>query len=78
MTTPNEQVIETTAGQVAAELRRLGVSDQQHVIVMVEPNDWLLRAREASRPRVIAAGLSDEDIDQMIKEAQRDVASHLG
>jgi hypothetical protein len=74
MTTSNERVIETTAGQVTAELRRLGVSDQQHVTVVVEPSDWLLKAREASRPLVIAAGLSDDDIDQMIKEAQRDVA----
>ncbi len=30
-------------------------------------------ARRASRARVIAAGFTDDDIDQMIKQAQKDV-----
>ena len=72
------EVFETTAGQVKAVLARLGVSDQQHVTVMVEPNDWLWKAREVSRPLVIAAGLSDDDIDRLIKQAQKEVEPQHG
>jgi hypothetical protein len=77
MTTSIERIIETTAGQVTAELRRLGVSDHQHVTIMVDADDWLQKAREASRPLVIATGLSDDAIDRMIKQAQREVADQI-
>ncbi len=66
-------VFETTASQVPAMLARLGVAGGRRVTVMVEPDDWILKAREASRPLVIAAGLSDDDIDRMIKQAQHEV-----
>jgi len=33
----------------------------------------LLPGRRESRARVVAAGLTDADIDQLIKDAQRDV-----
>ena len=67
------EVFETTAGQVADVLRRLGVPEERMITVMIEPDDWLTKARQESRRLVIAAGLSDEDIDRMIKQAQKEV-----
>ena len=69
-------VIETTAGQMAAELDRRGISRDQPITVMIEPDDWLADARRYSRPRVIAEGWSDEDIDRIIHE-ERDAVSAL-
>jgi hypothetical protein len=43
------------------------------VTVMIEPDDWLTKARQESRRLVIAAGLSDDDIDRLIKQAQKEV-----
>ena len=43
-----------------------------------EPEDWIAAARRFSRPKVIAAGLSDADIDRLIKQAQKDVEPRLG
>jgi hypothetical protein len=67
------QVIETTAGQIATELARRGISEQRPVTVMIEPDDWLAKARQEARARVTAAGLSDEDIDRLIKEARSEI-----
>jgi hypothetical protein len=67
------EVFETTAGQVTYVLKRLGVPKERMVTVMIEPDDWLTQARQASRRLVIAAGLSDDDIDRMIKQAQKEV-----
>ena len=44
----------------------------------VEPDYWLAKARQKSRRLVIEAGLSDDDIDRMIKEAQKEVPPRLG
>ena len=66
------EVIESTVGQIAAELARRGIEADRPVTVTVEPDDWLTRARRESRARVVAAGLSDEDIDRLIKEARRE------
>jgi hypothetical protein len=68
------EVFETTAGQVTDVLERLGVAKERIVTVMIEPDDWLAKARRESRRLVIAAGLSDGDIDRLIKQAQREVA----
>lgn len=54
-------------------LVRLGVPEERMVTVMIEPDDWLTKARSASRRLVIAAGLSDDDIDRLIKQAQKEV-----
>jgi hypothetical protein len=70
------EVFETTAGQVTDVLKRLGVSKER--MVMIEPDDWLTKARQASRRLVIEAGLSDADIDRMIKQAQKEVEPLLG
>jgi hypothetical protein len=64
------EVVETTAGQIADVLRRLGVPQERRVTVMIEPDDWLTKARQESRRLVIAAGLSDADIDRLIDEAR--------
>ena len=70
--------IESTAGQVAAELARLGIAPDKHVTIMIEPDDWLAEVRRQSRPKVIEAGWSHDDIDRLIKQAQNEVVSSLG
>jgi hypothetical protein len=72
------EVFETTAGQVADVLARLGVPDERMITVMIEPDDWLTTSRQASRRLVINAGLSDDDIDRMIKEARGEVEPLTG
>jgi hypothetical protein len=69
-------VIESTAGEVAAELARRGVAPEQRVTITIEPDeraDWIGKARQFSRPKVIEAGWSDDDIERLIKQAQREV-----
>jgi hypothetical protein len=66
------EVIETTVSNVAAELTRRGLEPDDRVTIMIEP-DELIPGRRASRARVIAAGLTDDDIDRMIKQAQKEV-----
>jgi hypothetical protein len=72
------EVFETTAGQVTDVLERLGVPKERMVTVMIEPDDWLAKSRQESRRLVIAAGLSDEDIDRLIDEARSEVQPRLG
>ena len=48
------------------------------ITVMIEPEDWLTRARQASRRLVIEADLSDDDIDRLIKRAQKEVEPRAG
>lgn len=72
------QFIESTAGQVAAELARRGIAPDQHVTVTIEPNDWLTEVRRSTRPRVIANGWSDADIDRIIDEERDAVQPRLG
>lgn len=67
------EVVETTVEQATDVLERLGISKERMVTIFVEPDDWLTRARQESRRLVIAAGLSDDDIDRLIKQAQREV-----
>jgi hypothetical protein len=64
------EVIETTVGKVAAELAKRGLDPDDRVTVTIEP-DELIPGRRASRARVVAAGLNDDDIDRLIKQAQR-------
>lgn len=67
------QFIESTAGQAAAERARRGIAPDRHVTIVVEPDDWITEARRFSRPKVIEAGWSDDDIDRLIKQAQQEV-----
>jgi hypothetical protein len=71
------EVIETTVSKVAAELAKRGLDPDDRVTIMIEP-DELIPGRRASRARVIAAGLSDDDIDGLIKQAQKEVEPRAG
>jgi hypothetical protein len=68
------EVIETTVSEVAAELARRGLDPRDRVTVTIEP-DELVPGRREARVRVIAAGLTDDDIDRLIKRAQQEVES---
>ncbi len=72
------EFIESTAGQVAAELARRGVSPEQRVLITIEPDDWIAQARKFARPLVKAEGWSDADIDRLIDEARDDVRPRRG
>jgi hypothetical protein len=65
------EVIETTASQASAELARRGVDPNDPVRITIE-DDEVIPGRRASRAKVIAAGLTDDDIDRLIKQAQKE------
>ena len=70
------EFIESTAGKVAEELARRGVSPAQRVTITIEPDepqDWLAKARAFARPKVVGEGWTDADIDRIIEE-ERDAA----
>jgi len=65
------EVIETTVGEVTAELARRGLDPNDRVTVTIQP-DELIPGRREARARVIAAGLTDDDIDRLIDEARNE------
>ena len=71
--TATRETIEVPAGEVAAELRRRGISSDEKVTLTIEPENEIFPGRRASRARVVAAGLTDDDIDRLIKKAQTGV-----
>jgi len=71
------EVIETTASEASAELARRGLDPQDRVTITIQP-DELIPGRREARLRVIAAGLSDEDIDRLIKQAQHEIEPSAG
>jgi hypothetical protein len=71
------EVIETTAGKVGAELARRGIGSDERVIVTIEEQE-LIAGRRESRTRVVAAGLTDNDIDRLVKQAQKEVEPRVG
>jgi len=71
------EVIETTVSEAAAELSRRGLDPDDRITITIEP-DELIPGRRASRARVIAAGLTDDDIDRLIKQAQKEVEPRSG
>ena len=71
------EVIETTVGEIGAELERRGLDPHDRVTVTIDP-DELIPGRREARARVIAAGLTDDDIDRLIKKAQKEVEPLLG
>ena len=71
------EVIETTVSEATAELSRRGLDPDDRVTITIEP-DELIPGRRASRARVIAAGLTDDDIDRLIKQAQKEVEPRAG
>ena len=48
------------------------------ITAKIEPDNWLTKVRQGSRRLVVRAGLSDEDIDRIIKQAQKEVEPPLG
>jgi hypothetical protein len=72
------QVIEITVGEIAEELKRRGISSDERVTLTIEPERELIPGRRESRAHVVAAGLSDADIDRLIKQAQHEVEPKLG
>jgi hypothetical protein len=74
------QFIESTAGDVTAELARRGIAPDQRVTITIEPDepdDWIAKARRFARPKVIAEGWSDADIDRIIEEERQAVQPRL-
>lgn len=71
--TATRETIEVTAGEVAAELKRRGIASDEKVTLTIELDREIIPGRRASRARVVAAGLSDDDIDRLINQAQSDV-----
>jgi hypothetical protein len=71
------EVIETTVSKVAAELVKRGLDPDDRVTITIEA-DELIPGLRASRARVIAAGLTDDDIDRLIKQAQKEVEPRAG
>jgi hypothetical protein len=65
--------IVTTAGAASEELMRRGVGSDEEVTLIIDLDAGRLPGRRASRALVIAAGLSDEDIDRLIEEAREEV-----
>ena len=68
-------------GEVAAELARRGIRADQRITVTIEPaepDDWITKARAYARPKVMAEGWTDADIDRIIKEERRAVQPHKG
>jgi hypothetical protein len=79
MTGRQVEVIESTAGQVAEELARRGIRPEDRATLTIDPEqDLLFLGRKESRARIVAAGLSYEDIERLIEESREDVQPHLG
>lgn len=70
------EVIQVAASEVSAELLRRGVASDEKVTLTIEAE--LVPGRRESRARVVAAGLTDDDIDRLIKRAQKEVEPHRG
>jgi hypothetical protein len=68
--------IESTAGEVAAELAHRGIRADQRITVMIEPaesDDWIAKACAYARAKVMEEDWSDANIDRIIKEERRAV-----
>ncbi len=72
------EVIQVAAGDISAELLRRGIASDEQVTLTIEPERELIPGRRESRARVVAAGLTDDDIDRLIKQAQKEVEPHIG
>ena len=70
------ETIEVTAGEVTSELKRRGIGSDERVTLTIERE--LFSGRRESRKLVVAAGLTDEDIDRLIEQAREEVAPRLG
>lgn len=71
------ETIETTVGKIAEELIRRGLDTHDRITVTIAP-DELIPGRREARARVVAAGLTDNDIDRLIDDARTEAQSRLG
>jgi hypothetical protein len=71
------EVIETTADKVSAELRRRGVDPDEPVTLILDLGRELVPGRREGRAHVVAGGLSDNDIDRLIRNARRDANEEM-
>lgn len=78
MTKAPQVTVTTTAGEIAAELKRCGIGSDEPVTLTIELAEEMIPGRRESRARVVAAGLTDEDIDRLVKQAQREVEPRAG
>ncbi|MEJ2118271.1 MAG: hypothetical protein P8Y36_10385 [Alphaproteobacteria bacterium] len=69
----NPHIMEVKACEVAEKLRHLGIGSDELVRLTIEPDHEIIPGRRASRANVVAAGLTDCDIDRLIKQAQHEV-----
>lgn len=74
---PQANMIECTAGQVSSELTRYGVLPQERVTVAIFQEEELIPGRRETRARVVAAGLTDADIDCLIEDARKEVYEEM-
>ena len=72
------EIIEVRAGDIARELQRRGIALDERVTLTIEAEPELLPGRRESRARVVAAHLTDDDIDRLIKQAQAEAELHRG
>ena len=72
------EVIKTTAAKVGAELARRGISPDETVTITIDLEQELIPGRREARAHVVAAGLTDDDIDRLIKEERAAVQPLLG
>jgi hypothetical protein len=72
------ETITTTAGKVAAELKRRGIAADETVTITIDLDKDVIPGRREARARVFAAGLSDDDIDRLIDEARTEAQPLLG
>ena len=70
---PAPAVIEIAAGEVSDELQRRGIGSDERVTLMIATEQEWIPGRRESRARLVAAGLTDGDIDRLIKQAQQEV-----
>jgi len=79
--TTQPEFIQSTAGNVDAELSQRGIAPGQRVTITIEPDepeDWIAKARRFARPKVLAEGWTDGDIDRIIKEERKAVQPQIG
>ena len=70
---PRIDRIKTTVEAASTELARRGLSPDEEVVLVIDLEGGPLPGRRGSRALVIAASLSDEDIDRLIEEAREEV-----
>ncbi|MBV9828791.1 MAG: hypothetical protein JO001_24435 [Alphaproteobacteria bacterium] len=68
-------IIQTTAAGASAELTRRGILPDQPVTLLLDVDEEIVPGRREARARVVAAGLSDKDIDRLIDDARSEAQS---